>query len=85
MTIPLVLLLVAEIPTAFFNWTSPKYYTPYCGYVPMELSAANATSYARCFFNMQIAKSRFNAVARCTRSCDFASGKYKVTCGDSGY
>lgn len=58
MVILFVLLLVAEIPTAFFNWKS--YDTEYFA----ELSAANATSYAHCFFNMQIARERFEIAVR---------------------
>lgn len=58
MTILLVLLLVAEIPTAFFNWDSSN------NYHFAEVSAANATSYAYCFFNMRIARERFEIAVR---------------------
>lgn len=51
----LVLFLVAEIPTAFFNWGSPD--------KNKEISAANATSPARCFFDMQIANKRFHELS----------------------
>lgn len=58
MAILFVLLLVAEIPTAFFNWDLYDMKTS------AEVSAANATSYARCFFNMRIARERFEIAVR---------------------
>lgn len=65
MAILLILLLVAETPTAFFNWASTADHT--------EVSAANATSYARCFFDMKIANERFDIAARC-ETYNFTSG-----------
>lgn len=66
MTILLVLLLIAEIPTAFFNWNT---YDHSGNNDPREVSAANATSYARCFFDMQIASERFDVAARALSGC----------------
>lgn len=48
MTVILIVLVVAEIPTAFFNWTRPEGYS--------HTSAANATSFARCFFDVPTAQ-----------------------------
>lgn len=74
MAILFLLLLVAEIPTAFFNWASSD---------DREVSAANATSHARCFFNMQIATERFHVAARCSERCSVALGDCETRC--TGY
>ncbi|KAH8884072.1 hypothetical protein GQ53DRAFT_830005 [Thozetella sp. PMI_491] len=52
MGILLVFLIIAEVPTGFFNWSNTG---PY----PGEISAANSSSYASCFFEMHTAKARF--------------------------
>lgn len=77
MAILLILLLVAEIPTAFFNWASAL--------DEWEVSAANATSHARCFFDMQIANERLHLAARCTTYCNPTSGDCETLCTDNGY
>lgn len=73
MTVLWLLLLVAEIPTTFFNWHSSDPYTD--GYF-LEPSAANATTYARCFFDMKIAHARFQ---NATRFDSDSESSYKVT------
>lgn len=87
MTILLVLLLVAEIPTAFFNWTSLElvYSSTYDSASYAEVSAANATSYARCFFNMHVANERFQIAARCRTFCNFTEEGCYTTCTDDGW
>lgn len=73
MTILFVLLLVAEIPTAFFNWDSHDEY----GFA--EVSAANATSYAYCFYDMQIARKRFEIAARASSREDRIRSLFDTT------
>ena len=83
MAILWVLLLVAEVPTAFFNWASLEEY--YDGiYSRHEVSAANATSYARCFFDMKIANSRFKEANRCLTTCHIYLGCQTI-CRDHGF
>lgn len=74
MAVLLILLLVAETPTAFFNWASAADHT--------EVSAANATSYARCFFDMKIANERFDVAARCSTVCHVSLGGCQTWCSD---
>lgn len=76
MAILFLLLLVAEIPTAFFNWASSDDGT--------EVSAANATSHARCFFDMQIANERHNVAARCSEQCSVGLRNCETRCRELG-
>lgn len=79
MTILLALLLAAEIPTAFFNWISSE--DPLSIYEEhLEVSAANATSYARCFFDMRVAWERFNAAPRCWIACSVDTERCQTKC-----
>lgn len=67
MPLLLLLLLVAEFPTGFFNWSTPyllgetlevSYYN-YTLWRPLpEAQVANASSYAICFFNIKVAQQR---------------------------
>lgn len=52
MLVFLILLLVAEFPTGFFNW--PNKDAP-------EAQVANASSYAKCFFDIEVARQRYMA------------------------
>ncbi|KAK3942863.1 hypothetical protein QBC46DRAFT_255481 [Diplogelasinospora grovesii] len=54
MMILLMLLFVAEIPTAFFDWSSDA--------GESGASAAWPSSYARCFFDLPTAQARFDAL-----------------------
>lgn len=60
MIIFLTLLLVAEFPTGFFNWPSAYRVSDYDGSTlfPLEAQIANASSYAKCFFDINIARER---------------------------
>lgn len=49
-----LLLLVAQVPTGYFNWVPDDAEEP---------SAANLTSPARCFFDLRTANARFDAVS----------------------
>lgn len=64
----LIMLLVAEFPTGFFNWPN-VYRVVHNGskswLIPKEAYAANASSYAICFFNMNIARERLTSVKDC--------------------
>lgn len=57
----LLLLLVAEFPTGFFNWPNAYnvlQYESMTGLSFPEAQVANASSYAKCFFNIKIAQQR---------------------------
>lgn len=50
MLVFLILLLVAEFPTGFFNWLNE---------LSHEAQVADASSYAKCFFNIEVARQRY--------------------------
>lgn len=55
----LLLLLVAELPTGFFNWVNDTDFLQYeTTLSSSEAQVANASSYAKCFFNIKIAQQR---------------------------
>lgn len=62
----LLLLLVAEFPTGFFNWSNANstIYIP-GWFTDSEAQVANASSYARCFFNLKTVQQRL-VNAECT-------------------
>lgn len=63
MSILLLFLVPALIPTGFFNWSSTS-----------QVSAANATSYAECFFHIKIASARFaTALLQCRQNSTIIS------------
>jgi len=63
MALLVCLLVVAEVPTGFFSWSSPNIPPLFQNSGP---SPANATSQARCFFDLRVATTRLQQ--ECTLS-----------------
>jgi len=59
----LVLLIVAEVPTLYFNWSDSTTITNTNIWRIPSPSAARPESYAHCYFNMSIAAKRFDRAA----------------------